>query len=194
VLHQKAMKPYASLYYDRLTAEQAPGVLMHELGEHYGIVRLLGMERYRLMLDDLQKLKDGGDPEVHEAWNHVKERYVDRRGTSFKVNEGDTVFMREVAARLVERSPDQHWVRRLINEIRAFFYQHFGTTMGNRVDSNLIRGLAAAALRKASTGDLPTAIPGRGGQPAPFRPFVPQSEGGSRPPVRRFVQPQQPQP
>jgi len=194
VMHQKAMKPHASLYYDRLTAEQAPGVLMHELGEHYGIVRLLGMERYRLMLDDLQKLKDSGDPEVHEAWNHVKERYVDRQGTSFKVSEGDTVFMREVAARLVERSPDQHWVRRLINEIRAFFYQHFGTTMGNRVDSNLIRGLAAAALRKASTGDLPTAIPGRGGQPAPFRPFVPQSEGGSRPPVRRFVQPQQPQP
>jgi len=194
VLHQKAMKPYASLYYDRLTAEQAPGVLMHELGEHYGIVRLLGMERYNLMLDELKDLNKKGDAEVTDAWKHVKERYVDRQGTSFKVSEGDTVFMREVAARLVERSPDQHWVRRLINEIRAFFYQHFGTTMGNRVDSNLIRGLAAAALRKASTGDLPTAIPGRGGQPAPFRPFVPQSEGGSRPPVRRFVQPQQPQP
>lgn len=144
--------PAATLYFDRLKAEEAPGVLMHELGEHFGIVRLLGQERYGVMLNEMQSLKN--TPEVKEAWEHVKRAYTGPDSGS-KLTEGDTTFLREVAARLVEDHPDLPFVRRLINEIRAFFYEKFGTTLGNRADANLIRGLAAAALRKASTGELP---------------------------------------
>jgi GNAT superfamily N-acetyltransferase len=194
VMRQKGEQPAATLYWDRLTADEAPGVLMHELGEHYGIARILGNERYRIMLNDLADLHAQRDPEVARAWDHVRDNYTGE-GTSSKLTEGDTVFLREVAARLVETAPDQHFVRRIINDIRAFFYTHFGTTMGNRVDGNLIRGLAAAALRKASTGELPRQIPGYRGNEPTFRPFVSQSEGGHRPPVRRLFQPQQqPQP
>jgi GNAT superfamily N-acetyltransferase len=142
-------KPAATLYYKTLTAEQTPGVLMHELGEHFGIVRLLGEKRYGVMLDELKALRR--TPEVQEAWSSVKSRYVDRGS---KLTEGGPTFMREVAARLVEDHPDLPFVRRLINEVRAFFYERFGTTLGNRVDAGLIRGLAASALRKASEGTL----------------------------------------
>lgn len=141
--------PAATLYYGRLTHEELPGVLMHELGEHFGIVRLLGHDRYNVMLSELRDLRK--TPEVSEAWKSVKERYVD---SGAKVSEGGTIFMREVAARLVEDHPNLPFVRRLINEVRAYFYEHFGTTMGNRVDASLVRGLAASALRKASKGEL----------------------------------------
>lgn len=144
-------KPAATLFYGKLTAEELPGVLMHELGEHFGIVRLLGSERYNVMLNDLKALRD--TPEVKEAWETVKRRYTGDKSQS-KLTEGGTTFMREVAAHLVEDHPDLPFVRRLINEIRAYFYEHFGTTLGNKVDASLVRGLAASALRKASEGML----------------------------------------
>ena len=137
-------RPGATMFFDKLTAEEAPGVLMHELGEHFGIRRLLGDDRYRVMLGELREIKN--TPEVREAWSTVKRNY--------KLDEEDPNFLREVAAHLVETQPDLPFVRRLVNEIRAYFYQHFGTTMGNRVDASLIRGLAASALRSAAKGEL----------------------------------------
>jgi hypothetical protein len=140
------IKPAATLYVDRVSAAEAPGILMHELGEHFGIQRVLGNERYALMLSELRELRR--EPEVRDAWATVKKNYK-------TLTEDNPTFLREVAAHLVENHPDLPFVRRLVNEIRAFFYEQFGTSLGNRVDANLIRGLAASALRKASKGDLP---------------------------------------
>lgn len=164
----------ATLYFDRLTPEQAPAALLHELGEHFGIVRMLGQERYGVVLNELRALRN--TPEVREAWDHVKKHYIGE-GTAAKLKgTDDPTFLREVAAKLVEEHPDLPFVRRLINEIRAFLYEHFGTTLGNRVDANLIRGMAASALRKASKGQLPAAAPAR-----VYRPFVPSSGGDTAP-------------
>lgn len=169
-------QPAATLFYKTLTAEELPGVLMHELGEHFGIVRLLGPERYNVMLSELKSLRN--TPEVREVWDKVKRNYTARDD---RIPEGGLVFMREVAAHLVEEHPDLPFVRRLINEIRAYFYENFGTTMGNRVDANLVRGLAAAALRKASTGDLPKMKQG-------LSAFVPPKAPTNPSTPRRFVQ------
>jgi len=166
VLRQKpGEKPAATLYFDRLTPEQAPAALLHELGEHFGIVRVLGTERYNVMLNELRGLRD--TPEVAEAWKHVERNYVGENTAAKLKNTDDPVFIREVAAKLVEDHPDLPFVRRLVNEIRAFLYEHFGTTLGNRVDANLIRGMAASALRKAAKGDLPATPPVK-----TFRPLV----------------------
>ena len=164
-------KPSATLYYDRLGPHNAVPVLMHELGEHFGIIRLLGADRYYAMLNDLKALKD--TPEIQKVWGDVERRYVgpDSVGKIESTDHPD--FLRELAARLVEAHPDLPFVRRLINEIRAFFYEHFGTTMGNRVDASLVRGLAASALRKAEKGTLPNMT---GPQPKPtYKSFVPKT-------------------
>lgn len=142
---------HARLYWDRMTADEAPTVLMHEIGEHFGIVRLLGDDRYRALLTELADMNRSGDAEVRRAWQTVKQRYV---GASY-LEEGSPQFVREVAARLVESAPDMPWVRRLLAEIRAWLYQQFGTTLATRADANLIRGLAWSALKKAGEGELP---------------------------------------
>ena len=145
-------QPAATLYVDTLTKESAPQVLMHELGAHFGIVRLLGEERYRLLLKDLRGLRSK-DPDVKAAWTDITRRYTGEKSAT-KYTVGDRNFMHEVAAHLVEKHPDLPIVRRLVNEVRAYFYEKFGTSMGNTVDANLVRGLAASALRKASSGKL----------------------------------------
>ena len=145
-------QPAATLYVDTLTKESAPQVLMHELGAHFGIVRLLGEERYRLLLKDLRGLRSK-DPDVKAAWTDITRRYTGEKSAT-KYTVGDRNFMHEVAAHLVEKHPDLPIVRRLVNEVRAYFYERFGTSMGNTVDANLVRGLAASALRKAASGKL----------------------------------------
>ena len=166
-------RPTATLYFDRLTPEQAPAALLHELGEHFGIVRVLGTERYNVMLNELRGLRD--TPEVAEAWKHVERNYVGENTAAKLKSTDDPIFIREVAAKLVEDHPDLPFVRRLINEIRAFLYEHFGTTLGNRVDANLIRGMAASALRKAAKGELPATPPVK-----TFRPLVRTSRAEPR--------------
>lgn len=148
-------RPAATLYYDRVNAAEAPAILMHELGEHFGTMRLLGPDRYYTMLKELAQQHARGDAEVKEAWNTVKASYIGKDSAT-GLTEGDPNFLCEVAAHLVENHPDLPFVRRLINEVRAFFYEHFGTTLGNRADADLIRTMAVSALRKASKGDLPS--------------------------------------
>jgi hypothetical protein len=149
VMRERAEGPAATLYWDRLRAEDAPGTLMHELGEHFGIIRLLGEDRYRAMLEDLREMRK--EPEVARAWERVAKNYRTADGKPM-FKEGDERFMREVAAHLVEEAPNLGWVRKLVNAIRAALYQ-MGLPAG-KVDANLLRGLATAALRKAAQGDL----------------------------------------
>jgi hypothetical protein len=169
-----ANRPEGTLYVDTLTKDSAPQVLMHELGAHFGIVRLLGEERYRLMLKGLREdLRN--DPEVKAAWVDVTRRYTgEKSATKYKV--GDKNFMHEVAAQLVEKHPDMPFVRRMINEVRAYFYEKFGPTRFNTLDADLVRGLAASALRKTTRGTID-----RAQTPVDFRKAGPQKVSAPKP-------------
>ena len=159
---------HATLFYNMLAPGDAAGTLMHELGEHFGMIRLLGKDRYKVFLNEVRELGKSSDPEIKAAWDDVADRYVlkptDKGDAQFMggnranpLKYADTSnpnFLREVAAKLIETKPDLPFVRRVINDIRVFFYTHFGTTLGSSVDASLIRGLGAAALRKAGEGKL----------------------------------------
>lgn len=127
------------LFHDRLDADTAPGVLMHEVGMHYGMEKMLGEQRYAELLDDVAKMRQR--PEVARAWQQVLDAY--------ELKEGSPEFLSEVAAHLVESAPGQPIVRRIIDAPRAYLYRQFGVNVG-KTDPGLLRALAVGALRKSA--------------------------------------------
>jgi hypothetical protein len=136
------------LYHDRLDGSSAASILMHEMGSHYGMPRMLGEARYNALLGDIAKLK-GTSPEVAKVWKTVVERYVDVK--DHPLVEGSPQFLSEVAAHLVETQPNRPIVKRMVDAARAYFYKEFGVNLGT-MDPHLLRALTAAALRKAGAG------------------------------------------
>lgn len=128
------------LFHDRLDADTAPGVLMHEVGMHYGMEKMLGAQRYAELLADVAKMRQR--PEVAKAWADVERNYPD-------LKPGDDDFVSEVAAHLVESAPDKPIVRRIIDAPRAYLYRQFGVNVG-KADPGLLRALAVGALRKSA--------------------------------------------
>jgi GGDEF domain-containing protein len=149
--------PGASIFYDRIDPRDAARLLMHEIGEHYGMPRMLGDKAYLQMLRKVAAAKENGDPEITAAWEYVKFAYQDEQGNPF-FEEGDDNFVREVAAIVIEQAPYRGWVREVLDAIRAWLYRLVGDTIGNRLDANLLRGLATSALRKAGAGELAPAL------------------------------------
>lgn len=170
----------AELYFDRLDEASAPAALMHEVGEHYGLPRMMGEKRYAELLGDLRKLRD--QKEVKAAWEAVKRDYVNDDGTP-SIPEGSDTFMREVAAQLVESAPNRPIVKRIVEAVRAWVYREFGVNLG-RVDPGLLRGLATAALRKAARGELPDEPSGNALPQTPPAVTAARAEAAAEPPTQ----------
>ena len=98
----------------RVTKGDARKVMLHEVGEHYGLEVLLG-NNYMPTLLQLNKLKDT-DPVVAEAWASVLSRYV---GGKSKILEGDKNFLSEVAARIGESAPENTWWKQFVAKIKS---------------------------------------------------------------------------
>lgn len=128
------------LFHDRLDAGSAPAVLMHEVGAHYGMAKMLGDQRYAELLEDVRKMSQR--PEVAKAWAQVRKAYPE-------LDEASPAFPAEVMAHLVESAPDRPIVRRVLDGPRAYLYKNFGVNV-SRVDPELVRALAVGALRKSA--------------------------------------------
>jgi hypothetical protein len=111
------------VFKDRLTpAEQAnpSGLVMHEVGVHYGLERTVGTENYTRILRDLEQ---SADPRVREAMRAVP---------------GDTpehLKLEEALGYLVEKHPTLGIVRQFIANLRNWM----------RENLRVFRGLAVSA-------------------------------------------------
>jgi diguanylate cyclase (GGDEF)-like protein len=145
--------PGASLFLDRIRAADAPALLMHEVGEHYGLPRMLGQDGYQKIIDGIRRAYMNGDAETVAAWDLVKRDYTNENGTMM-VPEGSDNFIREVAAAMVEKGVERGWIREMLDAIRSWLTRTFGVDV-DKVDGNLLRGLATSALRQSAAGMLP---------------------------------------
>ncbi|WP_244142350.1 transglycosylase SLT domain-containing protein [Burkholderia vietnamiensis] len=99
---------------DRLSAADVAdprGMLMHEVGVHYGLERAIGTERYNTLLASLEK---SADPRVAEARAAVP---------------SDTpAYLRgeETLGYLVEKHPNTGFVRNLVSSIRNWLRDNVG--------------------------------------------------------------------
>lgn len=94
----------AYLIADRLDAGSAASVLLHEIGEHYGLRNMLGDTGYRALVAKVRAMATKSDSIARMAWNNVKGAYQEFKGRADSDLAADERFMSEVVARLGEEA------------------------------------------------------------------------------------------
>lgn len=126
----------------RVPASEIPGLLMHEIGEHYGLEDMLGAKTYTRLLAEVRDMHaSGAHPLIDEAWRHVEAHYGDLSGDA---------FVREVIAHLSERPEFRKaslW-KRLLSWVRQFLFR-IGFTRAWKLRDEDLGHLVAASLRRA---------------------------------------------
>jgi hypothetical protein len=130
---------------DRVNPQNARRVLLHEVGEHYGLERMLGRDNYRSALNRLKTLKNTDDV-VRNAWNQVKQAYP-------KLKEGSDPYLKEVMAKVAEEAPNMTLVTRLRGLIKNFLTR-IGLYSPDNFTSRDLQDLLVHSLRNSLAKDL----------------------------------------
>jgi len=129
----------AYIFADNLAPGQAAEVLLHEIGEHYGLEGLLG-DQYGRVVAQVKTLHKAGQPEIVAAWRHVERNY--------DLTPGSAVFMKEVIARAGQSAKvrGMAWWQRMMDAIRAFLLK---TGIKGVTSARDLGVLLQASVRKA---------------------------------------------
>jgi hypothetical protein len=96
---------------NRIQKGRARRVLLHEIGEHYGLEGMLGKD-YTRTLNRLKTLKDT-DKTIGRIWESVTRLYPD-------LEVGSTPFLQEVMAKVGEDAPKNSLFRRVVGLVKEF--------------------------------------------------------------------------
>ena len=96
---------------DRIQKGQGRRVLLHEIGEHYGLEKMVGKD-YMPLLNRLKTLRKQ-NPEVQAIFDEVQELYPE-----FEVD--SKPFLQEVMAKVGERAPNNTLFRRMVGAVKNF--------------------------------------------------------------------------
>ena len=143
---------------NRITRDESPGLLLHEIGAHYGLKRMLGATKYNELVSAL-KNKRNSDKDISAAFDYVTEAYPEFT-ESGDVNIDDPYFIDEVIARISESAPNNSLYRTIVANIKAFLRK---LNMGWNVDNLSARqiqdlvqhSLKSAIKEKSNTQTLP---------------------------------------
>lgn len=111
-------------------------VLLHEIGEHFGLRRMLGDQAYRSLQQQITNRAKIAGSKAEKVWNEVKANYG-------HLQEGSDQFVAEVIAKLGESDPKVPWFKRLLSQIKAFMMR-----MG------LARGIVSGTISESDLHDL----------------------------------------
>ena len=130
----------AYLIANRLNGITAPKVLLHEVGTHFGLKRMMGAEAYANLIIALE---DGKDTTFKPWFDRIRANYKGR------VNEGTERFAEEVLAAIAEDTSNITLSLRqsIIRAIKAFLNQFLGVQFANQVDAKEIGYLVQGSLR-----------------------------------------------
>lgn len=140
----------------RVRAADIPGLVMHEIGAHYGLPAMIGASQYRQLLNEVRLLRKGGkNPGLNAAWDHVATHYGDLATSSDE-------FAAEVIARLSETEAFRAlplW-RRVLSAVRQFLFRVGLTRVWNLRDEDIGQMVAAALRRTAVAGAVTPTVAG----------------------------------
>lgn len=125
----------AHIVADNVAPDEVHGVLLHEVGVHYGMQKMLGDEAYQRLLSDVEARVAAGEGPFAQA-----RAAVPTDTPAAHVGE-------ETLAYLVEHAPETGVVQSVISAVKAAIYRMTGGKFG-RLSENDIRALAISALRR----------------------------------------------
>jgi len=129
---------------DRARASDIPALVMHEIGEHYGLPKMLGQANYNRLLTEVRAMHESGaNPLLDDAWRYVETHYG-------SLPTGSEEFLSEVLARVSERAEFRAtplW-RRLLSAVRQFLFR-IGFTRAWKLKPEDLGIMVAAALRRS---------------------------------------------
>jgi len=135
----------AYLVADNVAPDEVKGVLLHEVGVHFGMERMVGADNFRVLLDDVMARATAGEARFAEAMAAVP-----KDTPAAHVAE-------EVLAYLVENAPETGIVQRVIAAVKQFIRQVTGGAYSNLSEAE-IRQLAVSSLRKWNPEARPSEI------------------------------------
>lgn len=145
----------AYLIADNLSPSRAVEVALHEVGEHYGLERMIGADAYRGLQERIRQLHAEGNARVVAAWDAVMREYRDEQGRPF-YQAGSHKHLAEVIARLGEQGGLQEsWWKALLARIKAFLLRQglvTKATLKRLTDADLNALLVASVRHAAKTG------------------------------------------
>lgn len=130
---------------DNVAPDEVKGVLLHEVGVHYGMERMIGAENFRVLLDDVMNRANNAEARFAEALAAVP-------AETPAIHRGE-----EVLAYLVENAPELGIVQRVIAAVKQFIRQVSGGKYAGLSEAD-IRQLAVASLRKWNPEARPSEI------------------------------------
>jgi hypothetical protein len=129
-------KTYAVL--KNLAPNMVKGLVLHEVGVHYGFENMLGAAKYANIVKRLDLMRKAGNKAVKAAHAEAVANAVNQ----YQVTE-------ETIAYLVQNHPENGVVAEIIAKIKAFLFNNFGIG-GNYLTAADIQMLARAAVDHAS--------------------------------------------
>ena len=138
-------KGVAHLITDRLSKEEAPRKILHEVGAHYGLEGMVGKSLYRDILRTVNRLK-ATDKDVRAAHEHVNNKYKE-------LEQGSQPHLEEVLARLGESAPNHNLWRRIVAAVKDFLFRK-GLWNANRMDVRDIQDLINRSTARSLAGKI----------------------------------------
>lgn len=129
-------KTYAVL--SNMKREMVRGLVLHEVGTHYGMDRMLGPAKFTAIMQRLDRMHVAGNQAVREARAMASKEAINPR----QVPE-------ETLAYLVQNHPTMGIVREIIAAIKAFLFKEFGIG-ANFLTADDMTMLAKAAVEHSA--------------------------------------------
>ena len=131
---------------DRLTTSDVRRLFLHEIGEHYGLKKMIGDKRYAQLQQRIVRLHELGNKEITAAWNHVLKNYG-------SLKPGSEKFISEVIAKAGERAQarSMSWWQELVKWAKDALFKMGFTAQLNDDD---IRQMVLASLHAVASGEI----------------------------------------
>jgi hypothetical protein len=137
---------------NRITKEDAPRMLLHEIGAHYGLEGMLGTNNYKRVVRSIKQNKIT-DKDIKAAWENTVKTYPE-------YPEGSDYFMQEVIARIGETAPNNSIFRQIVGYIKQFLSKlGYGWNVDN-ITADDIRDMVQHSVRVSLAGKVKEATPG----------------------------------